>query len=85
MGGAALGGRRSPLSQQLAEKTRRACRRPHKCLKGRGYPGRIIFFSDKKTFVVDPAFNPQNDRYIEFYESEDEDEDEEEDEDEDED
>ena len=36
-------------------------------LKEGGYPGRIIFFSDEKTFVVDPAFNPQNDRYIEFY------------------
>ena len=30
----------------------------------------------KKTFVVDLAFNPQNDRYICFYEDEDEDEDE---------
>ena len=30
-------------------------------LKEGGYPGRILFFSDEKTFVVDPAFNPQND------------------------
>ena len=33
-------------------------------LKEGGQAGRIIFFSDEKTFVVDPAFNPQNDRYI---------------------
>ena len=37
-------------------------------LKEGGHPGRIIFFSDEKNFVVDPAFNPQNDRYICFYE-----------------
>ena len=42
-------------------------------LKEGGYPGRILFFSDEKTFVVDPAFNPQNDRFICFYDSEDED------------
>ena len=36
-------------------------------LKKGGQAGRIIFFSDEKTFVVDPAFNPQNDRYICFY------------------
>ena len=29
-------------------------------------PGRIIFFSDEKNFVVDPAFNPQNDRVVRF-------------------
>ena len=38
-----------------------------KKLKESGHPGRIIF-SDEKNFVVDPAFNPQNDRYICFYE-----------------
>ena len=27
-------------------------------------PGQIIFFSDEKSFVVDPVFNPQNDRWI---------------------
>ena len=43
-------------------------------LKEGGNPGRIIFFSDEKTFVVDPAFNPQNDRYIEFYSDSEEDE-----------
>ena len=32
-------------------------------LKSAG-PGRIIFFSDEKNFVVDPVFNPQNDRFI---------------------
>ena len=36
-------------------------------LKEGGYLGRILFFSDEKTFVVDPAFNPRNDRYICFY------------------
>ena len=30
-------------------------------LKSKGR-GTIVFFSDKKTFVVDPVFNPQNDR-----------------------
>ena len=49
-------------------------------LKKGGQAGRIIFFSDEKTFVVDPSFNPQNDRYICFYEDSDEDEDESEDE-----
>ena len=44
-------------------------------LKEGGYLGRILFFLDEKTFVVDPAFNPQNDRYIEFYDSEEEEED----------
>ena len=29
-------------------------------------PGKIVFFSDEKTFVVDPSFNPQNDRWIRF-------------------
>ena len=53
-------------------------------LKQGGYPGRILFFSDEKTFVVDPAFNPQNDRYIEFYSDEEEDEEEEEEDEEDE-
>ena len=32
-----------------------------------------MFFSDEKTFVVDPVFNPQNDRWIRITE-EDEDE-----------
>ena len=32
----------------------------------------ILFFSDEKIFVIDPAFNPQNDRWIRFEESEDE-------------
>ena len=27
-------------------------------------PRRIVFFSDEKNFVVDPVFNPQNDRYV---------------------
>ena len=27
---------------------------------------RIVFFSDEKNFVLDPTFNPQNDRYIHF-------------------
>ena len=27
-------------------------------------PRRIVFFSDEKTFVVDPVFNPQNDRWV---------------------
>ena len=38
-------------------------------LKESGHPGRIIFFLDKKNFVVDPAFKSQNDRYICFYDS----------------
>ena len=29
-------------------------------LKSSGFPGRILFFSDEKNFVVDPAYNPQN-------------------------
>ena len=29
-------------------------------------PGQIIFVSDEKNFVVDPVYNPQNDRYISF-------------------
>ena len=33
-------------------------------------PGKIVFFSDEKTFVVDPAFNPQNDRWIRFDDAE---------------
>ena len=44
-------------------------------LKESGHPGRIIFFSDEKNFVVNPALNPQNDLYICFYDSEDDDED----------
>ena len=39
-------------------------------LKRGGFPGRIVFFSDEKNFVVDPSYNPQNDRYINFYEEE---------------
>ena len=31
-----------------------------------GAPGRIVFFSDEKTFVVDPSYNAQNDRWIRF-------------------
>ena len=31
-----------------------------------GAPGRVVFFSDEKTFVVDPAYNAQNDRWIRF-------------------
>ena len=33
-------------------------------------PGRILFFSDEKTFVVHPPFNPQNDRWIRFGDAE---------------
>ena len=29
-------------------------------------PHRIVFFSDGKTFLVDPSHNPQNDRWIDF-------------------
>ena len=31
--------------------------------------GTIIFFSDEKNFVIDPVFNPQNDRWIQFNEA----------------
>ena len=31
--------------------------------------GRIILFSDEKNFVVDPTYNPQNDRWIRFQDS----------------
>ena len=31
-----------------------------------GAPGRVLFFSDEKTFVVDPSYNAQNDRWIRF-------------------
>ena len=41
-------------------------------LKESGHPGRIVFFSDEKNFVVDQTFNPQNDRYICFYDDSDE-------------
>ena len=33
-------------------------------------PRRIVFFSDEKTFVVDPAYNAQNDRWIRFLDKE---------------
>ena len=35
-------------------------------LKRGGVPGRIIFYSDEKNFVIDPAYNAQNDRWIRF-------------------
>ena len=31
-----------------------------------GAHGRVVFFSDEKNFVVDPSYNPQNDRWIRF-------------------
>ena len=40
-------------------------------LKSSGFPGQIFFFSDEKNFVVDPLHNPQNDRWICFYEDKD--------------
>ena len=33
----------------------------------------IVCFSDEKTFVVDPVFNPQNDRWIRITKNEDKD------------
>ena len=41
-------------------------------LKASGFPGRITFFSDEKTFVADPVYNAQNNRYINFYNSDNE-------------
>ena len=35
--------------------------------------GTVIFFSDEKTFVLDPAYNPQNDRWIRFQNDDDDD------------
>ena len=26
-----------------------------------------MFFSDEKNFIIDPVFNPQNDRWIQFF------------------
>ena len=46
-------------------------------LKESGYPGRIVFYSDEKNFVVDPVYNAQNDRYIAFYDDDSDEEDEE--------
>ena len=44
-------------------------------LKSSGFPGRILFFSNEKNFVVDPAYKPQNDCWICFYEDESDDDD----------
>ena len=41
-------------------------------MKSAGRPQRIIFYSDEKYFVVDPHYNPQNDRWIRFNDDEDE-------------
>ena len=38
-------------------------------LKESGYAGRIVFYSDEKNFIMDPVYNAQNDRYINFFES----------------
>ena len=35
-------------------------------LKEGNRPGRIIFYSDEKNFVVDPTYNAQNERWIQF-------------------
>ena len=35
--------------------------------------GRIIFFSDEKNFVIDPVYNPQNDRWIRIFDQEEDD------------
>ena len=42
----------------------------YKCLQ-RNPTRSNSFFSDEKTFVVDPSFNPQNERWIRFSEYED--------------
>ena len=47
-------------------------------LKSKGH-WTIFFFSDEKTFVVDPIFNPQNNRWIRITEEEEDNEDDEED------
>ena len=41
-------------------------------MKAASRPHRIIFYSDEKNFVLDPPFNPQNDRWIRFEDNDDE-------------
>ena len=70
MGGKSLRRVKVPLSSAEGRE-RRATRAAAivKDLKIAGRAGRIIFFSDEIFFVVDPVYNPQNDRWIRLEEA----------------
>ena len=64
IGGQSLRRKKCPLFSEAARKRRlERSRGLINDLKSASL-NRIIFFNDEKNFVVDPAFNPQNDRYI---------------------